>query len=76
MSVSLVFSKAGRSWKGEPSRSEVQPEQQLVQMIVSSWISRAIYVAVRPQIADLLADGPFTAEELAAAAGVAPWPKS
>ena len=54
--------------------SEAQPAQRLVQMIVGSWISRAIYVAARLQIADLLADGPLTAEELAAAAGVAPRP--
>jgi hypothetical protein len=45
-------------------------------MIAGSWISRAIHVAVRLQIADLLADGPLTAEELAAAAGMAPRPKS
>ena len=47
--------------------------QQLV-MIVGSWVSRAIYVAAKLQIADLLAAGPRMAEELAAAAGVAPQP--
>jgi hypothetical protein len=54
--------------------SELQPSQQLVQMIVGSWVSRAIYVAAKLQIADLLADGPRIAEELAEAAGVAPRP--
>ena len=54
--------------------SEPQPAQQLVQMIVGSWVSRAIYVAAKLQIADLLADGPRAAEELAAASGVAPRP--
>ena len=54
--------------------SEPQPSQQLVQMIVGSWVSRAIYVAAKLQIADLLADGPRIAEELAEAAGVAPRP--
>jgi hypothetical protein len=54
--------------------SEPQPAQQLVQMIVGSWVSRAIYVAAKLQIADLLADGPRSAEELAAATGVAPRP--
>ena len=43
-------------------------------MIIGSWISRAIYVAAKLRIADHLADGPRTAEELAAAAGVAPRP--
>ncbi len=31
--------------------SEPQPSQQLVQMIVGSWVSRAIYVAAKLQIA-------------------------
>ena len=43
-------------------------------MITGSWISRAIYVAAKLRIADHLADGPRPAEELAAAAGVAPRP--
>jgi hypothetical protein len=54
--------------------SEPQPEQQLVQMIIGSWVSRAIYVAAKLRIADLLADGPRPAEGLAQAAGVAPRP--
>ena len=54
--------------------SEPQPAQQLVQMIVGSWVSRAIYVAAKLQIADLLAAGPKSAEELAQAACVAPRP--
>jgi len=54
--------------------SEPQPSQQLVQMIVGSWVSRAIFVAAKLQIADLMADGPRSAEELAEAAGVAPRP--
>ena len=52
--------------------SKAQPSQQLVQMIVGSWVSRAIYIAAKLQIADLLAAGPRAAEELAAASGVAP----
>src|SRR5215472_697842 len=54
--------------------SEPEPAQQLVQMIVGSWVSRAIYVAAKLQIAELLADGPRSAGELADAAGVAPRP--
>jgi hypothetical protein len=44
--------------------SEPQPAQQLVQMIVGSWVSRAIYVAAKLQIADHLKDGPRSAEDL------------
>jgi hypothetical protein len=54
--------------------NEAKPWQQLFQMIIGSWVSRAIYVAAKLQIADHLKDGPRTAEELAAAAGVAPGP--
>jgi hypothetical protein len=51
-----------------------QPSQQLLEMIIGSWISRAVYVAAKLRIADLLADGPRSAEELATTAGVAPRP--
>jgi O-methyltransferase domain/Dimerisation domain len=54
--------------------SESHSAQQLVQMIVGSWVSRAIYVAAKLRLADHLAHGPRSAEELAAAAGVAPRP--
>jgi hypothetical protein len=54
--------------------SEPHPWQQLLEMIIGSWVSRAIYVAAKLPIADLLSDGPRPAEELAAAAGVAPRP--
>jgi hypothetical protein len=58
----------------EPSMSDVKAWQQLLQMITGTWVSRAIYVAAKLRIADLLADGPRRAEELAAEAGVAPGP--
>ena len=54
--------------------SEPQPSQQLMQMTMGSWISRAIYVSAKLRIADHLANGPRAANELAAAAGVAPGP--
>jgi hypothetical protein len=54
--------------------NEPHPSQQLVQMIRGSWVSRAIYVAAKLRIADLLADGPRSAEDLAAAVGVTPRP--
>jgi hypothetical protein len=43
-------------------------------MITSYWVSRAIYIAAKLSIADHLKDGPRTAQELAATAGVSPRP--
>lgn len=45
---------------------------QLDQMITGYWISQAIYAAARFGIADLLKDGPRTAEELASATSTNP----
>jgi predicted Rossmann fold nucleotide-binding protein DprA/Smf involved in DNA uptake len=45
------------------------PQDQLARMITGYWISQAIYVAAKLGIADLLADGPKTADELARATG-------
>jgi hypothetical protein len=58
----------------ESSMSAPHPCQQLTQMITSYWVSRAVYVTAKLRIADHLKDGPRTAEELAATAGVAPRP--
>ena len=52
------------------NRNEMQPTEALVQMIVGTWVSRAIYVAAELGIADLLKDGPHSSEELATATGV------
>jgi orsellinic acid C2-O-methyltransferase len=41
--------------------------QQLLGIVYGSWKSQAIYVAAQLRLADLLADGPKTAEELAVA---------
>jgi O-methyltransferase domain len=54
--------------------SDVQPWRQLFDKIIGSWVSRAIYVAAKLRIADHLAAGPRSAEELASEAGVAPRP--
>src|SRR5262249_60421680 len=54
--------------------NEPQRRQQLLQMIIGSWVSRAIYVAAKLRVADRLNDGPRSAEELAAEAEVAPRP--
>ncbi len=44
-------------------------EQMMNRMIVGSWVTQAIYVAAEIGIADLLASGPRTAEELAQETG-------
>ena len=64
----------GTIQNGEGSTNEQTPWQQLTQMITGYWTARAIYVAAKLRVADHLKDGPRTAEELAAAAGVAPRP--
>lgn len=47
-------------------------EQQLDQMITGYWTSQAIYAAAKFGIADLLADGPRSVDELAAASEADP----
>jgi hypothetical protein len=42
-----------------------QPQAQLIQMATAHWISRLVYVAAQMNLADRLADGPRTADELA-----------
>jgi hypothetical protein len=41
------------------------PQAQLIQMATAHWVSRLVYVAAKMNLADRLADGPSTAEELA-----------
>ena len=43
------------------------PQQQVAQMLTGYWISQAVYVAVKLGLADLLTDGPRTADDLASA---------
>jgi SAM-dependent methyltransferase len=43
--------------------------QQIMQLIFGSWHSQCVYVAAKLGIADLLADGPRSVDELAAKAG-------
>ncbi len=45
--------------------STAQASQQLAQQTIGGWITQGIYVAAELGIADLLTDGPRTAEELA-----------
>jgi hypothetical protein len=43
------------------------PRQQLLEMLTAYWVSQAIHVAAKLRLADLVADGPKTAQELAEA---------
>lgn len=46
---------------------EIGTAEQMLQLMSGLWVSRGIYVAAKLGIADLLKDGPRTAEQLAAA---------
>jgi O-methyltransferase domain/Dimerisation domain len=48
--------------------------QQLLDLIIGSWVSRSIHAAAKLRIADQLADGPKSADELAEAVMAAPGP--
>jgi len=51
------------------SHDDTAAARQLLDLINASWVAQACYVTARLGIADLLASGPRTAEELAAATG-------
>src|SRR5207244_4077912 len=52
--------------------SGTSPQEQLDRMITGYWISQAIYAAAKFGIADLLRDGPRSAEQLAQATSTNP----
>ena len=52
---------------GSIPASPPQPANTLLQMMTSYWVAQAIYVAASLGLADHLAGGPMTCEDLAAA---------
>src|SRR6185369_13405220 len=57
----------------EPSRTacvDMPPPVAMLRIIAGCWMSRAIYIAAKLGIADLLKDGPKNSEELAQATGM------
>jgi hypothetical protein len=48
---------------------DIPPPVAMLQMIASFWVSRAIYIAAKLGLADLLRDGPQSSKELAQATG-------
>jgi len=52
--------------------TQMPPGQAMTQMLLGNRVQQAIYVAAKLRIADLLADGPKSAQELARATGAHP----
>jgi hypothetical protein len=50
--------------------ADQSPHSELIQMAVALWKARAVYAAARLELADLIADGQLTAEELALTTGM------
>lgn len=48
---------------------QLPPQMIFMQMVTGYWVSQAIYVAAKLSIADLLADGPLTADQIAGTTG-------
>ena len=46
------------------------PHTKMLNLMIGYWVSRLIQIAAQLKLADLLKDGPRTADELAAIAGV------
>src|SRR3954451_14518503 len=49
--------------------TEPSPQERLAGMITGYWVSQMVHVAAKLGLADHLADGPRTADELSAATG-------
>ena len=49
---------------------KTSPQKTMLNLIVGFWISRLVQVAAKLKLADLLKDGPRTADQLAKIAGV------
>lgn len=57
------------SAENQPFGADVPPPLAMLQLISGFWISRGIYIVAKLGLADLLREGPQTADELAAATG-------
>ena len=54
----------------QQAQPELPPHAQVIQMATGHWLSKIIYTAVKLDLADRLADGPKSAEDLAGAMGL------
>lgn len=50
-------------------QAEIPPHAQLIQMVTAAWTSKIVFAAAKLDLADRLADGPLSAEELAGPTG-------
>jgi hypothetical protein len=66
----IAYHRQGRSQGGFTMAKKPPPQAAMLNLIIGFWVSRLIYVAAKLKLADLLKDGPRTADELAATAGV------
>ncbi|MBA2558655.1 MAG: O-methyltransferase [Propionibacteriales bacterium] len=57
-----------------PDPAQLPESVQMLLLVTGKWVSQSIYVTAKLGLADLLAKEPQTAEQLAAATGVAPTP--
>ena len=53
----------------QQTQAELPPHVQLIQMAGGHWLSKIMYAAAKLELADRLADGPKSAEELAGPTG-------
>lgn len=53
----------------QQAQAELPPHAQIIQMITGQWTAKIIYAAANLELADRLADGPRTADELAGPTG-------
>ena len=53
----------------QPAQAEIPLHAQLIQMATGHWLAKIIYAAAKIELADRLADGPKSAEELAEQTG-------
>jgi hypothetical protein len=72
LSPNLTARTLAGSMPGASRAPVVGHATKLLDMIAGAWVSQALYVVAELAIADLLADGPKTAEELANATGAHP----
>ena len=54
----------------QSAQAELPPHAQIIQMVIGYWLSKIIYAGAKLEIADRLADGPKSAEDLAGATGM------
>jgi alkyl hydroperoxide reductase subunit AhpC/ubiquinone/menaquinone biosynthesis C-methylase UbiE len=68
-SIPATFLRVSVVKSSEPKAQAKPPHAQLIEMATGHWISRIVYVAAKLGLADRLAEGPKSADELAGPTG-------